>query len=261
MSALDGRTVLVTRSREQAAALCAVIESRGARAVAFPTIEIRPVSGAAGERAMAGLDSYDWIAFTSANAVACFAHLMHAARRATIPASVRVAAVGAATAAALAERGVPVAAMPGTYLGSELAGTLGELAGRRVLLPRSDIARQETAAALREAGAQVDEVVVYRTVPARPGSEAMSLLDSPVDVVTFTSPSTVRGLLAVGGVAADRLLRRAAIACIGPVTGDAVRRLGLPVAVQPEEHTALALVDALDSYFGALPAVPIGGAR
>lgn len=261
MSALAGRTVLVTRSREQAPALCAAIEARGGRAVAFPTIELQPVADPAADRAIGGLEGYDWIAFTSANAVACFVDRMRAAGRTTLPAGVKVAAVGAATAAALAERGLPVAATPATYLGSELAGALGPLVGQRVLLPRSDIAREQTGAALRAAGAEVDEVVVYRTAPARTGPGALRVLGTPVDAVTFTSPSTVRAFRATGGAAAERLLRRAAIACIGPVTGDAVRELGLPVAVQPQEHTTTALVDALESFFATAPVAPMVGPR
>jgi uroporphyrinogen-III synthase len=258
MSALRGRSVLVTRPRWQAAALCAELEARGAVVVVFPTITIEPVLDGDVREAVDRLESYDWIAFTSANAVTCWMDAMRAAGRAGMPADVRVAAVGAATAAALAGRGVAVAAMPGEYLGAELAGALGPLAGRRVLLPRSDIARADTGHALRAAGAVVDEVLAYRTVTPCHDLATLRLLDRPLDALTFTSPSTVRGFLAGAGERADRLLRNGTIACIGPVTADAARRLGLRVAVEPAEHTAAALVRALESHFTKAPPAPAG---
>ncbi len=251
MSALAGRTVLITRPRAQAGAFCAALASRGARTVAFPTVEIQPVSDPAFERAVATLDGYDWIAFTSPTAVRCFWDRLRALDRAGPPPTVRLAAVGAATAAALEARGRPAAAVPTVYLGTELAGALGALAGRRVLMPRSAIAREETGAALRAAGAVVDEVVVYRTVTARPAPAELRVLEAALDAVTFTSPSTVRGFVEAGGAAAAQVLARAAIACIGPTTAAEARARGLPVAVQPASHTAAALADALEDFFAA----------
>lgn len=259
MTGLAGRTVLVTRRREQAATMCAALETRGARAIAVPTIAVEPVTEPATREALAALDRYDWIAFTSVNAVECFWECLVAAGGTALPASVRIAAVGPATAAAVADRGAQVAAMPDTYRGDRIAEALGPLAGRRVLLPQSAIARERTGAALRDAGAQVDEVVVYRTVSARPTPGMLEILDTPIDAVTFTSPSTVRGFLEAGGAAAERVLQRAAIACIGPVTADAILARGLPVAIQPAEHTVAALVDALEDFFSAAPATEAEG--
>jgi uroporphyrinogen III methyltransferase/synthase len=259
MSGLASRTVLVTRRREQAAAMCAALEARGARAIAMPAIAVEPVSEPATRAALAALDRYDWIVFTSVNAVECFWDCLAAAGGPVIPASVRIAAVGPATAAAVADRGAQVAAMPDTYRGDRIAEALGPLAGRRVLLPQSAIAREGTGAAMREAGAHVDEVVVYRTVSAPWTPGMLEMLDTPIDAVTFTSPSTVRGFLEAGGAAAQRVLQRAAIACIGPTTADAILARGLPVAVQPAEHTVAALVDALDDFFSAAPAAESDG--
>lgn len=259
MSGLAGRTVLVTRRREQAAAMCAALEARGARAIAVPTIAVEPVTAPATREALAALHRYDWIVFTSANAVECFWAGLAAAGGRALPVSVRIAAVGPATAAALADRGAQVAAMPDTYRGDQIAAALGPLAGRRVLLPQSAIAREGTGAALRQAGAQVDEVVVYRTVSAASTPGMLETLDTPIDAVTFTSPSTVRGFLEAGGAAAQRVLQRAAIACIGPATAEAILVRGLSVAVQPAEHTVAALVGALEDFFSAASATEAGG--
>jgi uroporphyrinogen-III synthase len=258
VSALAGRAVVVTRARAQADALCALLEARGARPVVFPAIAIEPVDGAPVALAVAGLGAYDWIAFTSANAVTAFFAAMRAADRPALPAGLRVAAVGEPTARALEREGIGAVVMPGRFLGVELASAMGPLAGQRVLLPCSHIARDATRAALRDAGADVDAVVVHRTVTARPTPEELRALDRPVDAVTFTSPSTVRGFLEAGGPAARRLAGRAAVACIGPTTTAAARAAGLTVAVEPARHTADALVEALDTFFAPAAPAPAG---
>jgi uroporphyrinogen-III synthase len=238
--------------------MCGALEARGARAIAFPTIEIERVTGAAVDAAITALERYDWIAFTSANAVASFWDSLTDAGRTAPPGSVKLAAVGAATRAALEERGGRAMAVPEKFRGAQIATALGSVEGRRILLPQSDVAREETGAALRAAGAEVDEVVVYRTVSARPTPEMLRVLEEGVDAVTFTSPSTVRGLVEGGGAAAERVLRASVIACIGPTTAEAVRSLGYAVLVEPAEHTTAALVDALEEYFTARP---IAGGR
>jgi uroporphyrinogen-III synthase len=169
---------------------------------------------------------------------------------------VRLAAVGPATADACSARGLAADAMPAVHQGTALAGALGAIAGRRILLPASDIGRDETSAALREAGALVDVVVAYRTVTARPDPEALRALEAGADAVTLTSPSTLRGFLELGGRHAARLMSTAVVACIGSVTADAVRALGFAVHVQPGRHTAPALAEALAAYFATRAAAP-----
>lgn len=254
MSALAGRTVLVTRSRDQATDLCAALASRGARAVAFASIETVRVDSPEVRDCLASLDRFDWIVFTSANAVRHFWNAMRELGHSSLRSRAAVAAVGPATRRELELRGVSVSAIPQRYLGTELAATLGPLEGSRVLLPRSDIAGDETVEAFRARGAVVEELVIYRTVTASPTPEAVRVIEGRIDAVTFTSPSTVRGFLDAGGEVAERLLRTAVIACIGPVTAEAVRGMGLAVQVQPSEHTAVALVEALERHFVGLHA-------
>jgi uroporphyrinogen-III synthase len=118
-------------------------------------------------------------------------------------------------------------------------------------LPRADLGRPETPEALRAAGALVDEVTVYHTIPAAPDPAGLAGLEAGVDAVTFTSPSTFTNFVALLGDRAGRLLAGAAVACIGPVTSAAVRAAGFPVHVEPPEHTMAGLVDALDTFFAS----------
>jgi uroporphyrinogen III methyltransferase/synthase len=262
MSALAGRSVVVTRAREQAGPLCGALAARGATPVLFPTITVRPADDPGPvDAAIARLDAYDWIVFTSANAARCFAERMALADRRGLPAGLRAAAVGAATARTLADRQLPVAAMPEEFRGARIAAALGDLGGRRVLLPRADIGREETAAALRAAGATVDDVTVYHTVPAAADPAGRRALEAGVDAVTFTSPSTVRNFVLLLGADARRLVRDSVIACIGPVTAEALREAAFPAPVQPAVYTVDALVDALAERFAApLPVPPAGTA-
>jgi uroporphyrinogen III methyltransferase/synthase len=246
---LTGRRVLVTRPREQGAALDAALAARGAEPVAFPTIEIRPAGDLAPlDRALAALDDYAWIAFTSANSVDAFFDRL-ADRRGALPAAARIAAVGPGTARALAARGARVDFMPSEFLGERLGQELDGIAGRRVLFPRAAGAREALARELTRRGAAVDDVVVYETLPATPDPRALAELERGVDAATFTSASTVDNFFLLLDGRAAPLLAGAVIACIGPVTGDAARARGLAVDVEPAEHTVPGLVAALDRWF------------
>jgi uroporphyrinogen-III synthase len=153
-----------------------------------------------------------------------------------------VAAIGPATAAALQQRGVRVDLTPGEYRAEAILDAIGDVAGQRILLPRADIARPDLALGLAARGAAVDEVVAYRTILAIPSQAVFESLRAGVDVITFTSSSTVRNFVALtaGMGYGDPL-----IACIGPVTAAAARDLGLRVDVTAEEYTIEGLVEAL----------------
>jgi uroporphyrinogen-III synthase len=251
VSALTGRTVVVTRPRDQAASLTALLEQRGARVVVFATIATRPADPAPLDRAIADLGVYAWVLFPSANAVRVVLDRIRAAGRDDLPAGVRVAAVGSATAALLGEHGIRVDAVPEEFVGTAMAAALGDVRGRRVLLPRADIGRAETVAALEAAGALVDAVTVYHTVPAAPDPADLAALEAGVDAVTFTSPSTFTNFRRLLGHRASALLARVTVASIGPVTSAAIRQAGFPVHVEPAEHTAAALAAALDTHFAS----------
>jgi uroporphyrinogen III methyltransferase/synthase len=246
MSALSGKRVLVTRPRDQSAGLADALAARGAQPILLPTIEIRPSDDLGPlDRALDTLVAPNWIAFTSANAVAiCLDRL--ATRLGTLPQGVRVAAVGSGTARALAARGVGVDFVPSRFTGEQLGRELEPVVGRRVLVPRAARGREELVAELRRRGAEVEDIPVYETLPAAADPDGLRELWQGVDAATFTSASTVENYVALLGERAARLLDDTLIACIGPVTAEAARSLGLPVHVQPVEHTIPGLVAALE---------------
>jgi len=240
---------VVTRAREQAGPLCRALEARGAVPVLFPTIVTRAADDPAPlDAALGRLADYAWVVFTSANAVRYVARRMALVGRTGLPPGTRAAAVGSATAQALAEQGIAVAAVPEEFRGERVAAALGAVTARRVLLPSADIGREETASALRAAGAVVDEVTAYHTGPASPDPAGRRALEAGVDAITFTSPSTVRNFVQLVGGAAPRLLRGVVVAAIGPATAEALRDQGLPADVLAAMSTVEALVEAVDGH-------------
>jgi uroporphyrinogen III methyltransferase/synthase len=250
MSALTGRRVLVTRPQAGDDELARALTARGAIAIPFPTIEIRPVSDLRPlDQALRTLGSYRWVVLTSANGVEVFAERLRALGL-RIPPGVRVAAVGTSTAAALKALDLPVDFVPSRFTGATLAAELPGVSGRRVLLPRAAIAREDLAAMLTERGAKVDDLPVYDTVPAVPDAAGLLAVERrEVDVLTFTSASTVRGFVSLVGAQTMALLKGVVVACIGPVTADEARGAGFCVHVQPDEHTVAGLVNALSAHF------------
>jgi uroporphyrinogen III methyltransferase/synthase len=248
---LEGRTVIVTRARGQNHDLRFALEDRGSDVVEIPTIEItEPESWQNVDEAIRKLDQYDWIVFTSANAVDAFSE-----RTQGMPLP-QVAVVGRQTARRAASRGIHVSLIPENYRSEGILDVFPvDMRGVRLLLPRGDIAGAELPIALRARGAEVDTVTVYRTrVPAKGGAELRRYLeDVGVDCVTFTSGSTVRNLIVMLGANPEACLARTAIAVIGPVTRQDVQNAGLDVAVEPDEATIPALVDAVCRYFSNRP--------
>jgi uroporphyrinogen III methyltransferase/synthase len=256
---LFGKRVLVTRSREQAAELVDLLESLGAEAIEAPMIRIAPPDDYGPlDDACARVGEFDWIVFSSVNAVESFFGRLFASPldvRALGP--VKLCAVGPATAAQLARYSLKVDLVPGEYHAEALADALaatGEMRGRRILIPRADIGREVVAEQLRHRGAEVTEAVAYRTVmvdPERDGGPDIyrMLLERQIDIVTFTSASAVRSLVrALGAEPAPDLLRTTVVACIGPVTADAAAQCGIATSVMPEEHTTRALVNAIVAH-------------
>lgn len=256
-TALRGRRVVITRGGETLTDLAAQLRRLGAEPLIAPTIAIAPPADFGPlDAAIGALDRYDGIAFTSANAVRAFRdRLALAGRDLAALAGLRCGAVGLATAAALAEAGREADIVPRRQMAEELVAAFGDVAGRRILFPASDIARPTLPDGLRARGARVDVVIAYRTIPAAPESDAplVNLLRAGmVDAVTFTSPSTVRGFLDLLP-AADlrRASRPPAIVCIGPTTAGAARAAGLPVDAVAAEYSIAGLLAALIAHFSA----------
>ena len=250
---LFGKRVLITRSRSQASRLHALLEQAGANAVELPTIQIRPLEDFSElDATLSKLQEYGWVIFASANAVeSVFERLEVQGKDARALAGTMIGAIGPATAQALARRGITADFVPSRPVSEAV---LQELSGRdwkgvSVLLPSADIGRDELETGLTEMGAKVKRLAAYRNVPVEGVSElARKAFADGVDVVTFTSSSTVRNL--VDMLNGDRAALDASfIACIGPVTSATARELGLRVDLEATEHTVEGLVEALTGHF------------
>ncbi len=247
---LLGMRILVTRPIEQTQTLCRKLQALGATTIELPTIEILPSENTkALDRTVRNIVEYDWVIFTSVHGVQFFQERM---TDLIVPAEtlkkVRVAAIGPATAAALERIGRKPDYVPSEFISEKIVEGLGDVERKRILLPRADIASYKLPAILQERGASVDEVASYRTIrPADLTPERVkSVLSGGVDLVTFTSPSTVRNLAqTVGAQQLIRLLGNVKVACIGPVTVREAEEFGIDVDIVAEAHTIDALVEAI----------------
>jgi uroporphyrinogen III methyltransferase/synthase len=244
-------TLLVTRPAAQAAERVARLRERGIGSVVVPTVTIDQSSSAADlDRMLTTLDGADWLVLTSANGAEALAARVAITGRG-LPAGTRVAAVGPATAEALCAAGIGVDHVPADYLTVEIASGLGDVRDRRVVLARADAATPELREALLARGARVEEVVAYRTIegPASSRDPLRAALHADMHGVTFTSSSTVRGLLRLAS-AVDRGRARSLPAfCIGPVTAATARRSGFDVAAVAANHTAAGLATSIADHF------------
>jgi uroporphyrinogen III methyltransferase / synthase len=243
--------VLVTRPTGQADELCRLLLARNVAPLVVPTVAIDTATAAAGLDAMiSDLANVDWLVLTSANGAAALAARL-VANGQRLPVTVRVAAVGPATADTLTAAGIRVDHVPDQYLTVAIAGGLGELRGRRVVLARADAATSGLHDALVARGAIVDEVIAYGTVegPASSRDLLRAALQRDLDGIAFTSGSTVRGLMRLASPI-DRARARAVPAfCIGPVTAGEARQSGFPIAAVAREHTAVGLAEAIVTTF------------
>lgn len=244
---LGGRRILVTRSAEQAGSLSAKISALGAEPIEFPVIGYAAMQDSRDlDTALARPNEFNWIVFTSANGVrAVKERLVALGVSASTLTNVKLAAIGPATASALNELGLKVDFMPSRFLGEQVAVELPVTPGDKVLLLRADLASEALALGLAARGAVVSDVDAYRTV--KPATTDLDLRN--VDAVTFTSSSTVRNLYSMLNAGQRKMLEQVAIFCIGPVTADTARELGLNVTSIAGEHTVDGLVNAMLEYY------------
>ncbi len=259
---LAGRTIIITRAREQAGEFAAELEGLGARVIVCPTIEIvEPESFAALDEAIENLFGYDWIIFTSTNGVDHFLHrLQTLGRDASQLDELRVCAIGEATAEKLRAARVHVDLVPEQFKAEGVFAALESfLGGREVLrrlnflIPRAAVARDYLPRALEDAGARADAVAAYRTVrplnPDLPRIHAL-LAGGSVDCVAFTSSSTVKNFAGLFDTSdLSQVLKGVAVACIGDVTAGTASEHGLQTEIMPEEFTIPALARAIGNHF------------
>lgn len=252
---LTGKRILITRARGQSGEFAKLLKELGAEVIEFPTIEIvPPLSWDELDGAIDRLDSYHWIIFTSVNGVSFFWKRLHEKGKQNLPSSVRVCAIGPATANQLKKAGVRVDCTPKEFVAEAVLEVFQKMGvhGNRILLARVKKARDILPKGLRELGAEVDVVEAYRTIKPRGGSKRLKkiLNDERVDAITFTSSSTVNHFIdLLQGEDVSEALRGMIIASIGPVTSGTVMAVGLKVHIQPEDYTIPALTEAIADYF------------
>lgn len=255
-SPLAGKRILITRAREQSGDFATLLKELEAEVIEFPTIEIvPPLSWKELDRAISRLRTYDWIIFTSANGVIFFwQRLREKGKSNHLPPSLKVCAIGPATANQLKKRGVLVHRIPKEFIAESILEGFQKLPvkGKRILLARAKKARDILPKGLRKMGAEVAVVEVYRTVKPKGGAKKLKQLlkEGRIDVVTFTSSSTVNHFAELlKKEELKKLLKGIAIASIGPVTAKTVKERGLKVQIQPKQYTIPGLTQAIAQYF------------
>ena len=255
---LDGRTIVVTRAAEQAGAFTALLEAAGARVLEAPTIVVEPpATWEPLDAALADVGRFAWVIFTSVNGVSMVDRRLRALGRSWSELTrARAAAIGPATASALAAHDVRAEIVPGEYRAEALAEQLrGRVQpGDRILLPRAAETRDVLVVELRRLGAEVTEIAAYRTRPPAEVSSALrtALARGEVDALTFTSSSTARNFARLfTGEEHRTWFRGVTVASIGPITAATAAEHGFTTDVMPPEYTIPALARAIAQHFAA----------
>jgi uroporphyrinogen-III synthase len=234
---LAGRRIVVTRPGARGGDFAVELGRLGASVLTLPLIRIEAAEDAPLAAALAGAPGYDWVVFTSANAVEAAGRLGADLSR------TKVAAVGPATAAALRRFGTEPAFVPDRFAAQHVVPGLEPLVGARVLLPQADVAESGLADAVRDRGATVTVITAYRTVPVERSASELAELRA-ADAVVLASGSAARSLASQGGAG------EALVVCIGPKTAEAASVVGLPVGLVADETTAEGIIHALTEHFG-----------
>ncbi len=258
---LFGRRIALTRERENAGLFSKELERQGAVIYYLPAINIVPPEDySAIDEAIDTIDGFDWIIFTSANAVRYFLdRLIRKGRDVRDLKGISICTVGTATARSLKTRGIRTDLIPEAFTGEGVVAALlkeASLAGQRILIPRAEKAREVVPDALRQAGAEVAVATVYRNVTPEVDAQALQeiLVNRKADLFVFTSPSNIRNFLhSVEKEGLQGTLPAIRTACIGPVTAKAAREAGLSVVIEPRKSTLESISEAIQQYFGANP--------
>jgi uroporphyrinogen III methyltransferase/synthase len=252
--------VLITRPRAQSESFGEALQAAGFEPIYFPVIEIHPVEDHAElDTAIKNIHQYDWVVFTSVNAVDVFFNIVtrkslspttlapnaSAGEQSPVP---QVAAIGPKTADALRKHNLEPDFIPDEYVAESILPGLGDLRGKWVLLPRPEVARKALPEAIVKAGGVAHEIIIYKTLPTQPNAEGIAALKSGVDVVTLTSPSTVKNFCAIARqnkLDPLHLPNNPLFACIGPITEQAAREEGITNFVTAKEYTTEGLIETI----------------
>ncbi|MEJ2727058.1 MAG: uroporphyrinogen-III C-methyltransferase [Deltaproteobacteria bacterium] len=253
---LLGRRIVVTRARQQASELVSLLSEHGAECLEYPTIKIVPPADPQPiKKAVDSLSEYDWIVFTSVNGVIYFfEQLFSAGKDVRALGGMQTAAIGPATAGQLFEYGLTSDIVPETYRAESVLAAFGKvnLKGKKILLPRAKEARPILPQELKKMGAAVDEITAYETLREAENRDDLvrNLKDNHIDLITFTSSSTVKNFKALlPAQNFTKLTKGVTIASIGPITSETAKNLGFDVHITAEDYTIPGLVEAILQYY------------
>ncbi len=255
---LMGKKIVVTRARAQASNLVAMLSELGAQCLEYPTIEVVPPDDWAPlDKAIENLPTYDWLVFTSVNGVKYFfKRLFEKGLDVRALGSIRTAVIGPATQSRLADFGITADILPASYRAESVVAAFSreDMQEKKVLLPRAKEARAVLPVELEKMGAAVNEITAYVTRPVTAGVKALvaSLQAGEVDMITFTSSSTVtnfKALLPSAGL--DKLLANVQIVSIGPITTETAESLGFSVDITADTYTIPGLCEAIVKHCGS----------
>ncbi len=248
---LNGKNILVTRPQEQAFEFASKLIAEGANIYLLPTVKITlPEDYTEIDRSLGKINGYDWIVFTSTNAVRYFVERMqHLRLFADVLKAGKIAAVGPATALMLEKEGIHVDYISGTHTGEFLASTMEDVSGKKILVPTTDINRGKLREILSQRGAEVEEVAFYNTRKNEVADDyIIQTFNAGIDMITFTSSSSVEALVEL--VSPLHIpLEKFSVACIGPHTADTARHHGLKVDVIAKPFTLDGLISELVKYY------------
>lgn len=252
---LFGKKVLITRTRKQASTLVKLLEEEGAETVEFPTIEIVPPgSWDEMDKAIENLGLYNWIIFTSVNGVEFFFDRLKVKNKGIVEfKGVKIATIGEQTGRAVENLGLSVDIIPYEFMAEGVVESFRgiDIKGKRILIPRAKEAREILPVELQKMGAEVNVVTAYKTEKPNPEKveEIKGILRrGEIDVLTFASSSTVKNFLSIFGKDKELLLK-STVACIGPITAEPLREIGIEPQIIPKKYTIEELVREIVDYF------------
>lgn len=253
---LSGKRIIITRAQEQGSDFADQLSKYGARPIYFPTIKIIPMESYHElDQSIQKLASYHWIVFTSVNGVKYFlARLNETSKDIKTLEGLKIAAIGTKTAHALKKHGIKVDLVPREYRAEGILEEMKQegVSKKKVLIPRAEYAREILPRELKKWGAEVDVVAVYRTIkPSLESNQSEKLLKTDkIDVITFTSPSTVNNFVEIlGSKGLQKLLKGSLVASIGPITKEAAEKWKIRTHIMPAEYTINALVEAIVAFY------------
>ncbi len=249
---LFGKGIVVTRPEAQSAEFADLLYEEGARVISFPTIKIVPPDNFADlDGAIENIEEYDWIIFTSVNGVRYFfERIFHLGKDSRDLKGVSICAIGPATSRAVENHGIHVDLIPESYISESVVSAFEKAGGaeKKILIPRAEVARDIIPESLTAMGADCDVITTYHTISSgmkREDFQEIAERDR-IDIITFTSPSTVDNFIDIVG--RENISEDAIIACIGPVTKKAAEGVGLTVHIMAQSYTVEGMVDAMIDY-------------